>query len=135
MTAKEIEIVKKSWRKLQGINPELLGDVFYTKLFLLNPSLERMFKTPKEIQSKKLIDMFHSIVLNLENLDGLSDEIEKMGNSHKGYGAKPKHYDSVGNALIWTLANALQKDWNDDVEKAWITCYTILAEKMQKKLD
>lgn len=132
MTKKEIDIVKKSWRKLKGINPILLGDVFYSKLFLLNPSLEKMFKSPKEIQSKKLVEMLHSIVLNLENLDGLTTEIEKMADSHQGYGAKPKHYKSVGEALIWTLANALGKDWNEEVQHAWIACYTILANKMQK---
>lgn len=131
MTHTQIILVRQSWRKLDGISPILLGDVFYTKLFLESPQLKKMFKSSKEEQAKKLIDMLHSIIINLERLNELSDEIKAMATRHIGYGVEAKHYNLVGNALIWTLKNALGKDWNQELEEAWIACYTNLTNQMQ----
>jgi len=130
MTIKDIKLVKRSWRNLQGINPMLLGDVFYSRLFLENPSLEKMFKTSKEVQSKKLIDMLDLIVKRLDNLEPLTEEIRAMASRHIDYGVKQKHYKQVGEALIWTLQSGLGKDWNAEVEKAWLTCYNELTNVM-----
>ncbi len=130
MTIQEIEIVKSSWRKLEGIDPTLIGDVFYSKLFLDAPYLQKMFKSSKEAQAKKLIDMLHLIVLRLDKIDELSGEIKALANSHVAYGVKPKHYDLVGKSLIWTLKTGLGRDWNSSVERSWIACYTALVGAM-----
>ncbi|GAB2649626.1 globin family protein [Emticicia sediminis] len=130
MTHNQIILVRRSWRKLDRISPILLGDVFYTKLFLDSPQLQKMFKSSKDEQAKKLVDMLHSIIINLERLGEFSDEIKAMAIRHVGYGVEPKHYNLVGNALVWTLKNALGKDWNQDLEEAWIACYTTLTEQM-----
>jgi len=130
MTHNQIILVRRSWRKLDRISPILLGDVFYTKLFLDSPQLQKMFKSSKDEQAKKLVDMLHSIIINLERLGEFSDEIKAMAIRHVGYGVEPKHYNLVGKALVWTLKNALGKDWNQDLEEAWIACYTTLTEQM-----
>jgi hemoglobin-like flavoprotein len=130
MTSEQIAIVKKSWRSLQGINPELLGDVFYSYLFLKNPSLEKMFKTSKEVQAKKLIDMLDIVVRRLDNLEELIEEIHAMAKRHVEYGVQPKHYVQVGNALIWTLKTALGKDWKEEVSESWTACYQDLTQVM-----
>lgn len=133
MTSEEIKIIRRSWRSLQGIDAILLGDVFYSRLFLEEPSLEKMFKIPQEQQSKKLIDMLDLIVSRLDRLNELSDEIKAMATRHVGYGVKPKHYSKVGAALLWTLGKALGKDWKPEVEAAWTKCYGILADAMIPK--
>lgn len=130
MTNHEIEIVRKSWKSLQGINPVLLGDVFYSRLFIENPSIEKMFKTSKAEQSKKLIDMLDSIIRNLNHLEVISDDIKQMAVNHVGYGVKPKHYEWVGDSLIWTLKTAMAKEWNPELEKAWLNCYAALTKAM-----
>ena len=49
---------------------------------------------------------------------------------HRDYGTKPKHYASVGQALLWTLEKGLGYDWNEEVAEAWLTCYTLLSNTM-----
>jgi hemoglobin-like flavoprotein len=66
----------------------------------------------------------------LDRLSELSDEIKAMADRHVGYGAKSKHYDQVGKALLWTLEKGLGKDWKPEVADAWTKCYTILAGAM-----
>jgi hemoglobin-like flavoprotein len=130
MTNEEIKIIRRTWRSLQGKDATLLGDVFYSRLFLDEPSLKKMFKISQEQQAKKLVDMLDLIVCRLDRLNELGDEIKAMAERHVGYGAKPKHYEKVGTALIWTLRKGLGKDWNQQVEAAWIKCYSILANVM-----
>lgn len=130
MTNEEIKIIRRTWRSLQGLDPTLLGDVFYSRLFLDEPSLKKMFKISQEQQAKKLVDMLDLIVSRLDRLNELSDEIKAMADRHVGYGAKPKHYDQVGKALLWTLEKGLGKDWKPEVAVAWTKCYGILASVM-----
>lgn len=130
MTHQEVLLVKNSWKIFQAINPVLVGDVFYTKLFMTAPKLRHLFSTSKEEQSKKLIEMLNVIVGRLNRLDELTEDIRQLALRHAGYGVKAEHYNAVGMALLWTLEKGLGKDWTKDVEDAWVACYTILADTM-----
>ena len=130
VTTMDIELIKKSWLNVKKIKPEVLGDVFYTKLFYDHPQLRRMFPQEMEEQNKKLIDMLNIIIGRLEDLDQLKDEITAVAKRHVDYGVKAEHYDMVGASLLWTLQKALGKDWTEEVKTAWINCYTELSGTM-----
>ncbi len=130
MTNEQVKIIRNTWRSLQGIDATLLGDVFYSRLFLKEPSLRKMFQVPREIQAKKLIDMLDMIVSRLDRLNEVSENIKQLGQRHVGYGVKPKHYEEVGKALLWSISKGLGKDWNPEVEAAWTACYALLTDAM-----
>lgn len=132
LTEKEIKLIKKNWKSLQGINPVLIGDVFYRKLFIDFPQAKRMFKISREEQAAKLIDMLNTIIVRLQRINELTDDITQMAKRHVEYGVKDEHYQYVGNALIWTLKQASRDEWNEELENAWIKCYTFLADTMIK---
>lgn len=115
---------------MQQVKPEIVGDVFYSKLFTDTPALRKMF--PKDMNSQycKLIDMLNIIVTRLERLDELSEEIAAMARRHAEYGTRPAHYKMVGKALLWTLEQGLGNDFTAEVKEAWAQCYTILADAM-----
>ena len=130
LTKKEIALIKKSWILLEKIDPIIIGDTFYSKLFFENPELRKMFPQDMEGQYKKLVDMLDTIVARLENLDELKGDIVAMAKRHEGYGVKPEHYNLVGKALLYTLQKGLGKDWTDEKRSAWINCYSILSGTM-----
>jgi hemoglobin-like flavoprotein len=130
VTTPDITLIKESWIEVKRIKPEILGDVFYTKLFYDNPALRKMFPLEMEEQNKKLIDMLNIIIERLENLDEIKGEIIAVANRHVDYGVRPEHYDMVGSALLWTLQKALGKNWTDELKTAWVNCYTELAGTM-----
>ena len=130
MTEQQITLVKNSWKIFRDIDPLLIGDVFYSKLFMDHPELKRMFPRNMEEQYKKLIDMLSAVIGRLERLDELTIEIAALAQRHVGYGVKPFHYQIVGEALLWTLQQGLGKDWDDDAKDAWLTCYNILSDTM-----
>ena len=130
LTAKEIALVKKSWVSIRKIDPVIIADVFYIKLFHDNPELRKMFPQNIEEQYSKLIDMLNTIISRLEKLDDLKGDIVQMAKRHVNYGVKPEHYNMVGKALLWTLQKTLGTDWNTELRTAWVNCYAVLSGTM-----
>jgi hemoglobin-like flavoprotein len=130
MTEQDIKCIKKSWALLRHIKPEIIADTFYSKLFLDNPSLRRMFPIEMQGQYEKLMSMLTTIIVRLDRLDELQADIEAMGVRHHEYGVKPRHYTMVSDALLWTLEKGLAHDWNEETAAAWQKCYNLLSESM-----
>ena len=135
MTEAEIRLVKQSWRTLRAIDPAIVGDLFYSKLFMANPSLRNMFPKKMNDQYNKLMDMLSVIIARLDRMDELKDDIAAMARRHVQYGVRPAHYKLVGNALLWTLRQGLGQDWTLDVEQAWTKCYSNLADTMMRAAE
>ena len=130
MKNEQVQLVKQSWKLFRDINPAVVGDTFYSKLFSDTPSLRRMFPKEMNAQYQKLMDMLSTIVARLEKMDELSDEITALAKRHVTYGVRPGHYKLVGRALLWTLEQGLGPDWTPEVNEAWTECYSILSKKM-----
>ncbi len=132
MTEAQMMLVKKTWAMLRNIDPVIVGDVFYSRLFFQEPSLEKMFKSTMTEQYKKLLDMLSTIVARLERLDEISYDIQQLAIRHIKYGVKRAHYEMVGDALLWTLEQGLGNDWNEEVKEAWAKCYAIISTTMME---
>jgi hemoglobin-like flavoprotein len=130
MTESQIEAVQRTWKIFRSIEPALVGDVFYSKLFMMQPELRKMFPASMDEQYKKILDTLSVMMARLDRLDSLTEDINVLAQRHTGYGVKPEHYRMVGQALLWTLEQGLGRDWTPDVELAWIECYTMLSRTM-----
>ena len=130
LTKNETALIQKSWQLINKMDPAVLGDVFYSKLFFDNPELRKMFPENMEAQYQKFFDMLNTIIDRLDRLDELKGDIVAMAKRHKDYGVNPYHYNLVGVALLWTLQKSLCNDWDDEVRSAWVNCYSILSGTM-----
>jgi len=129
MTPKQISVVQASWQKVLPIAPQA-ADIFYTTLFEMDPSLKSLFPSDITEQGKKLMAMLDTAVKLLNEPDKLIPAVQKLGARHVQYGTKPEHYDTVGAALLKTLAIGLDKEFTPAVKKAWTAVYKTLASTM-----
>jgi hypothetical protein len=53
MTEEQVALVKRTWRIFRDIDPVLVGDVFYSKLFVEHPSLKHFLKLPGKFNRPK----------------------------------------------------------------------------------
>ncbi|MDX2478041.1 MAG: globin family protein [Gammaproteobacteria bacterium] len=132
MTNEEIELVKTSWEKVEPIS-DVAAELFYGKLFEIDPTLKALFSDDIEEQGKKLMMMINTAVNGLDRLDQIVPAVQALAERHVGYGVTDGHYDTVGEALIWTLGQGLGDDFTDDVKAAWLTTYTLLANTMKER--
>ena len=129
MTEKQIQLVKESWAQVVPIS-ETAGMLFYNRLFEVAPMVRSMFGDDLRPQARKLMSMLSMIVSKLDRLDTLLDEIKMLAGRHDKYGARPEHYEVVGNCLLWTLNKGLGDKWNNETEEAWVRAYGILSSAM-----
>ncbi len=115
---------------LRDLDPQLVGDLFYSKLFLDHPEVRTMFPKDMTDQHLKLIGKFNIIVARLDHLEDLKDDIAALARRHVDYGVVPQQYAYVGAALLWTLQRGLTDDWTPAVADAWQTCYAVLSSVM-----
>lgn len=130
MTPRQKELVQTSWEKVVPI-ADIAAELFYGRLFELDPSLRPLFKTDIKEQGKKLMTMITTAVRALDNLPALVPAVQALGRRHGGYGVKDEHYATVATALLWTLEKGLGPDFTPETKEAWVVVYTILADTMK----
>lgn len=130
MTPEQIVLVQRSWRKVVPI-AEQVAALFYGRLFELDPSLRPLFKSDLKAQGRKLTSMINTAVVNLERLESVLPAIQDLGRRHIGYGVEDPHYDTVANALLWTLAEGLGDEFDGRTREAWTLAYTALSGVMK----
>ena len=131
MSQNNIALVKNSWAIVAQLEMEVVGGLFYNRLFEIMPSVKPMFsKTPMPEQSKKLLTMLSYVIGKLDKLEEIMDEVTKLARRHTQYGVKNEHYAAVGTALLWTLEQGLGELWNATLAAAWTEIYGILAGAM-----
>jgi hypothetical protein len=91
-----------------------------------------LFKNDMASQKKKLMQTLGVAVDGLSNTPKLVPVLQALGARHAGYMVEDRHYDLVGQALLWTLHEGLGDDFTPDVEKAWTEVYGVVAGVMTK---
>ena len=131
MTPEQIEFVKETWEKVRPIS-EQAAELFYGRLFELDPSLKPLFKGDMKDQGKKLMSTIGLAVASLDRLDEILPVVQDLGRKHANqYKVPDSSYDTVGEALLWTLGKGLGEAFTEDVKQAWTITYTTLADAMK----
>lgn len=129
MTPKQIELVQSSWTQVLPIQ-EQAAELFYGKLFELDPALRSLFKTEFKEQGRKLMASLNVVVQGLTRLETILPSVQQLGRRHKDYGVRDRDYDTVAAALLWTLEQGLGAAFTPEVKEAWASAYAILAKVM-----
>src|SRR5262245_58417517 len=131
MTPEQIGLVQKTWQLVLPIRDQA-AQLFYERLFLVDPSLRRLFRDDLTDQRDKLMTMIGAAVNSLNNLELVVPAVQRLGERHVGYGVRSVDYATVGGALLWTLEQGLGKAFTPQVKDAWAAAYGILAVTMQE---
>ena len=126
MTPEQVQLVKSSFAKIVPIKDQSAA-LFYRRLFELDPGLRSLFKGDMAAQGAMLMAALGGVVASLHQLEKALPAIRQLGRRHAGYGVRPEHYATVGEALIWTLEQGLGADFTPATRRAWTDAYAGLA--------
>jgi hemoglobin-like flavoprotein len=129
MTPQDVALVQSSWLAVVPIK-EKAAELFYGRLFELDPTLRPLFKGDMVVQGGKLTTMLNTVITGLNNLDAIGPAAQALARRHVAYGVKPAHYQTVGAALIWTLRQGLGEGFTPETEAAWGRTYGVLSGTM-----
>jgi hemoglobin-like flavoprotein len=131
MTSRQVALVRGSWKAVRPIS-DRAAELFYDRLFQLDPGLRSMFRGDMAAQGRKLMVMIDTVVGRLDRLGELVPAVQALGQRHAGYGVRDEHYAIVGTALLDTLRVGLGDAFDAEVEEAWATAYGTLAGVMKE---
>jgi hemoglobin-like flavoprotein len=132
MDARKKQLVQDSWTRVEPI-ADTAATLFYGRLFAVDPTLRPLFPSSDlGEQKKKLMQTLTVAVRGLDRLDQLTPALEALGRRHVGYGVEDSHYDTVGEALLWTLDQGLGAAFTPEVREAWAETYDLVATVMQR---
>jgi hemoglobin-like flavoprotein len=111
--------------------PQAIAQLFYGRLFDLDPSLRSMFKTGMQAQSGKLMDTLRMAVDSLDRFDQLRTPLRDLGRKHAvEHGVKPEHYKLVIESLLWAFGQAMHPYFYPETKAAW----KILLEDISREM-
>ena len=130
MTPNQQQLIRDTWAQVTPIADEA-ARLFYERLFQLDPALRRLFaRTDMPAQRRNLVQTLAVVVKGIDTLDALVPAVEALGRRHAGYGVRPAHYATVGQALLDTLALGLGDAFTPEAREAWAEAYGMLADVM-----
>jgi hemoglobin-like flavoprotein len=124
-------LVQESWSKAMR-DSDRLAEVFYGKMFELDPKLERLFANASMLeQGRKLTQMVTVVIGDIETLQALTPAVRALGARHVDYGVTDQQYDTVEQAILWALGQVLGPEYTPETEAAWKAMYEMMANTMK----
>jgi hemoglobin-like flavoprotein len=96
-----------------------VADLFYDRLFELDPSLEALFPEDLAAQRPRFMNAVGAAVAGLDDTDALRPTLLDVGRQNPSQGVLPGHYDTLGKALLWTFEQSLAEEFTPLMKEAW----------------
>jgi hemoglobin-like flavoprotein len=130
MNAQQIVLVQKTFERIEPIAQET-GDLFYNRLFEIDPGVKPLFKGDIKKQALMLMTVIGLAVRGLDRPESIADSVKALGQRHHGYGVRVPDYNTFGAALIWALQQSMGDAFTLEVRDAWVEAYSVLSQAMK----
>jgi len=120
-------LIRRSFGVIAG-QSEIIGQLFYARLFVLDADLRALFQHDMNEQVNKLMRMVALCVSYLDDEKTFITTIEELGARHVAYGVRDEYYSVVGEAFIWALSEGLGPAYTLDIQAAWTALYDLMAQ-------
>lgn len=129
LTEKQIELINNSFEKVGANRPELV-EMFYTRLFCLEPDLRDEFETRYRNQTLSIDSFLQMALLATQNPDAVASVLRDVGVKNAKLGQSSSHYPIINEILIDTLAAEVGDAWTAEVSIAWATLLEFVSQTM-----
>jgi hemoglobin-like flavoprotein len=110
---------------------EQTANIFYNRLFELNPELKKLFQKDRFYQVKIFMDMFSWLVMGLQRIHDITPVAQDLARRHTIYGVKEEDYKTLKEAFLYTLEKAFGSDFTPELKAAWNDAYDLIAKIMK----
>lgn len=130
MTPEHIQCIQTTWAEIAPDASHAMA-AFYRRLFAIDPAIAPLFaNTSMYEQQTRLAATLQSAIDRLHDIEGVTTVLQALGKKHAPYPIDERHFESVGDALLWTLEHALGPAWSAEAKAAWGSLYGTVASTM-----
>jgi hemoglobin-like flavoprotein len=103
---------------------DLVGQLFFLKLYRLDPSFRARFGGDPETQGRKFMAAVKLAIISLKHEDCLAPVLKLLGVRQRMLGMKVRDYRMMGKSWTWTLERSLEKRFTRPTKDAWSALLT-----------
>jgi hemoglobin-like flavoprotein len=129
VTPEQAHIVQSTWRAVLPVG-DTFAELFYGRLFSVDPTLRKLFRDDLIEQGRNLTAMLSVAAANIGKPERISVALRQLGKRHAAYGVEAKDFRTVEDALLFALEHALIDVFTPEVKAAWQAAYALLTETM-----
>ena len=129
MNAESIARVQRSHAALKARAVDLSSG-FYDRLFAAAPGLRRLFPDDLTRLRAHFDAALALVVYNLNDVEVLAASLRDLGVQHVYWGAQPRHYFTVQEALVSALRELSGDDWSATLDQDWRDAIGTIASFM-----
>ncbi|MBX7212865.1 MAG: hypothetical protein K1X39_02520 [Thermoflexales bacterium] len=131
MNANQVKLLKETFKTIEPMADET-GELLYTKLFEIDPSLRPLFKGDIKAQGRMVFTAIGLAIAGLDKPEAMNDQVRSLGSRHVNYGVQPRDVNTFGAAFLWALEQTLGPAFTPEVKDAWISAYGVLSVAMRR---
>lgn len=129
MKPKQKMLLQLSYTQISSVTDEV-AERFHRRLLRLDPALRR---ADLRAEGRKLIQLIGLAVRSLDDPEKVSGPARDLGREYASQGLTEEHFDTMGEALLWTLEQTLGEGGLGREERtAWTRTYQKLTGWMKE---
>jgi nitric oxide dioxygenase len=129
LTDDQVDLLRASMRLLNERRP-LMSEIFYERLFEVEPAYRRLFPGDLLAQTDKVMFALGAVLAQIHDIDACREMTRELAIRHVDYGVAAEDYAKTGIAVMATLAEVLAPEWTPELEGAWRAAYDRIAAAM-----
>mmetsp|Transcript_21808 Transcript_21808/g.21978 ORF Transcript_21808/g.21978 Transcript_21808/m.21978 type:complete len:218 (+) Transcript_21808:123-776(+) len=113
-------------------DPPLLWftNVFYTRLFDVNPAAKSLFGNDVKSQTKVLAAIINTALNQLRDPSTYEKTLENLAHVHVKRGVKGVQFGIAGDVLLWSFLQALKDEFHEDSRIVWTKLYSFMLKTL-----
>jgi len=96
------------------------SNIFYQRLFDINPSVRPLFKNSIEVQGRVLVAIISTALSQLKDPIGFNGTLINLAHVHVARGVRATQFCLMGDIILWTLHNTLGDIFTEEHRLSWI---------------
>jgi hypothetical protein len=133
MTALQTSLVESSWARVRP-GARHLADLFYDRLFELDPLLEESMELDLTEQGRVFIAILEGAIQRLAQLHAAPPAGQSGSDRSATTGLTGELPLTIGKALLWALEQSLHEDFTPSLHDAWAAMNEILGVEIARQL-
>jgi hemoglobin-like flavoprotein len=130
MNSKQISLVRQTCAEVAPI-ADSAADLFYTKLFQIDPALRPVFAPQLDDRGRRLMQMVEAAAGALDQPSTLAPALAGLGSRQVASTAGDRRYETVGAALLLTFRQGLGPAFTPEARQAWIELFDCIDGMMK----
>ena len=126
LSPRQVELVRSTFASLEP-KARIAALAYYQRLFTITPALRSRLPPDIDLESDKLMALLRTAADFADRPRMLQSFLTTQGQGCASYDAGGEHHAAAGEALLWSLATTLGREFTPEARAAWAELHAAMG--------